>query len=158
MEILKRYFFVESSCVLSVFPKTTRFICSLNIFSGYPRAKNHSLILTKCWLYMCVYMCVYICVYMYICMCIYMCIHVHVNYVCICVCIHGVYICMYIFRHCVYKRACMSIHILCCFNYIIIYCISCTYRKRKKNQKKNLVFRFSTVSLSSVKMRFSLLM
>ena len=41
--------------------------------------------------------------------------HVHVNYVCICVSIYGVYICMYTFRHCVYKQSFMSIHIMCCF-------------------------------------------
>ena len=50
-----------------------------------------------------------------------------------------VYIGMYIFRHCVYKQACMSIHIL-----FSLYCILCTYRKTKnkqtnkqKNRKKN---------------------
>ena len=38
---------------------------------------------------------------------------------------------MYIFRHCVYKQACMSIHIL-----FSLYCISCTYRKTKNKQKQ----------------------
>ena len=33
--------------------------------------------------------------------------HVHVYYACICVCICGVYIWIYIFRHCVYKQACI---------------------------------------------------
>ena len=40
-----------------------------------------------------------------------------------------VYIGMYIFRHCVYKQACMSIHIL-----FSLYCILCTYRKTKNKQ------------------------
>ena len=39
------------------------------------------------------------------CLFLYVSIHVHVYYACICVCIYGVYIWMYIFRHCVYKRA-----------------------------------------------------
>ena len=38
--------------------------------------------------------------------------------------------CIYIFRHFVYKRACMSIHIL-----FWLYCISCIYRKREKEKR-----------------------
>ena len=59
----------------------------------------------------------------------YVCMHVHVYYVCIFVCIYGVYICMYIFRHCVYKRA--------YFDYIVSH-IVCTYRKRKNKFKKKV--------------------
>ena len=48
------------------------------------------------------------------------------KYIYACVCLIRLYLCMYIwglylnvhiFRHCFYKRACMSIHIL--FNYIV---------------------------------------
>ena len=44
--------------------------------------------------------------------------------------IWGLYLNVYIFRHFVYKRACMSIHIL-----FWLYCISCTYRKREKEKR-----------------------
>ena len=75
------------------------------------------------YMYICIYVCLYVCIYM----------HVHVYYVCICVCIYGFYVWMYIFRHWVHKRACMSIHIL-----FWLYCISCTYRKSKKKVQKKI--------------------
>ena len=66
---------------------------------------------------------------MYVCMyvCMHACMHVHVYYICICAFLYAVYIWMYIFRHCVYKRACILFW---------SYCISCTYRKRRKKLKK----------------------
>ena len=67
----------------------------------------------------------YVHVYIYACMCMF-------YFICICICIYGVYIfvCIYL-GNCVYKRACMSFHILCWS-----YSISYTYKKRKKNQNK----------------------
>ena len=50
-------------------------------------------------------MCVYKYMYAYACL-----LRLH-----LCTYIYGVYICMYIFRHCVYERVCMSVHILFCF-------------------------------------------
>ena len=47
----------------------------------------------------------YVYIYIYIYIYIYTYIYAHGSYACICVCIYGVYIWMYIFRHCVYKRA-----------------------------------------------------
>ena len=86
-------------------------------FKLYTRVFHHSF-------YIYIYIFLYIYIYIFMCM---------FYYVCICVCIYGVYIWMYIFRHCVYKRACMSIHIL-----LWLYCMSCTYRKKKNSTSKIL--------------------
>ena len=52
--------------------------------------------------------------------------HVHVYYACICGCIYGVYIWIYIFSHCVYKRAC---YIFCSYDHVHI-------EKEKKSSGK----------------------
>ena len=53
--------------------------------------------------------------------------HEHVYYTCICVCVYGVYIWMYIFRHCVYKQTCI---LFWSYDHVHI-------EKEKKVRKKN---------------------
>ena len=88
-------------------------------------------------MYVCMHVCMYVCVY--VCMYVCMYIHIYINvYVCMYMFITSVFAYVYlgfifecIYLGSVYKRACMSIHIL-----FWLYCIWRTYRKRKKKLKK----------------------